>query len=186
MARNLVSSYTPSVSDQAVAAKTGRAWAEWFRVLDKEGALKLPHKKIAARLQQRHGLPGWWAQMVTVEYERARGLRAVNQKADGFSVSVSKTIPAEAALLYEAAAGAAPRKRWFPEGSFEITTRTPARTIRGRWKRDARMHLAFARKGKDKAQVTVQIDKLADKSAVERERRAWKRALDKLAASAAK
>jgi len=65
----------PTISDAAVQSKTGRVWSEWFAQLDKEGAARLAHREIAAALRDRHGLSGWWSQMVTVAYEQARGLR---------------------------------------------------------------------------------------------------------------
>ncbi|MDQ5977623.1 MAG: hypothetical protein QG602_595, partial [Verrucomicrobiota bacterium] len=57
------------ISSAAVKKATGRTWAEWFAVLDKAGAAKLPHKEIALRLQRTHRLADWWGQMVTVGYE---------------------------------------------------------------------------------------------------------------------
>ena len=41
-----------------------------------------------------HGVPGWWAQGVTVEYEKARGLRPIGGDRDGtYNVTASKTSP---------------------------------------------------------------------------------------------
>ena len=54
-------SATPRVSDAAVQAKTGKTWAEWFKVLDAAGAQKLTHKEIAAFLYEKLKVPGWWA-----------------------------------------------------------------------------------------------------------------------------
>src|SRR5688572_13398015 len=66
--------YVPNMSDTAVKAKTGKDWAGWFGALDKAGAAKLKHSQIAELLHETHDIPGWWCQMVTVEYELARGL----------------------------------------------------------------------------------------------------------------
>ena len=44
---------TKRSTDEAVKAKTGRVWAEWFEILDKAGAKKWPHKEIAAYLLQK-------------------------------------------------------------------------------------------------------------------------------------
>jgi hypothetical protein len=60
------------VSDEAVRSKTGRGWAEWFELLDGEGARELIHGK--------YGIDGWWAQNVTVGHEQERGLRDKHQK----------------------------------------------------------------------------------------------------------
>src|SRR5215510_11774808 len=102
----------PSMTDAAVRAKTGKDWAGWFAALDRAGAAKLEHRAIAELLSRRHGIPGWWCQMVTVEYERARGLRVRHQTTGGFEVAVSRTIAASLPALYEAAATAPNRRRW--------------------------------------------------------------------------
>jgi len=46
-------------SDEAVKAKTGKVWAEWFRILDKAGAKKWPHKEIAAYLHDKQNVSAW-------------------------------------------------------------------------------------------------------------------------------
>ena len=75
--------------DEAVPAKTGTVWSEWFRLLDGDGATKLSHKDIAMHLRDKYDVGKWWCQRITVEYERARDL---HRKTDDFAVSVSKTI----------------------------------------------------------------------------------------------
>jgi hypothetical protein len=70
------------MSDGSVRKRTGRAWAEWVRVLDAAGAAQKPHREIAAYVSSL-GTPGWWSQMVTVGYERIRGLREKGQRRSG-------------------------------------------------------------------------------------------------------
>src|ERR671922_201454 len=62
--------------DEAVRQNTGKGWREWVSILDDWGARERTHRDIARHLQEEHGVPGWWAQTVTVGYERARGMRA--------------------------------------------------------------------------------------------------------------
>jgi hypothetical protein len=38
--------YTPPTSDEAVQAKTGKTWPEWFAQLDADGAKKLSHRRL--------------------------------------------------------------------------------------------------------------------------------------------
>lgn len=86
----------PGTSAEAVAAATGRTWAEWFRALDDAGAKGMDHKGIVAWLRRDGGLAhAWWQQHVTVEYEKARGKRAaVGETADaGFQVGAQRTFP---------------------------------------------------------------------------------------------
>jgi hypothetical protein len=170
------------MSDAAVKAKTGKDWPTWFRLLDRAGAAKLEHKAIATLLVSKHGVPGWWSQNITVEYERARGLRERHEVADGFSVAVTKTMATQLAALYEATADAALRKKWFPKGAFELSSQTKDKYFRGAWKKGARLEVGFYAKGPAKAQIALQIRKLAKKADVETERAAWKAALSKLQA----
>ena len=172
--------YRPEMSDLAVIAKTGKSWEQWFGVLDKAGAAKLDHKAITRLLTETHAVGPWWRQMVTVEYERARGLRAKHQTAGGFSVSVSKTLPCEVAELYAAATDAKRRRKWFPEGTLEIFSLTENKYFRASWNGAARLEINFFAKPGGKAQINVQVGKLAKKADVERERAAWKKALIKL------
>src|ERR1700754_620399 len=82
-----------TMTDAAIKAKTGKDWDGWFKALDKAGAAKKDHKAIAALVADKMGAGDWYGQMIAVSYERARGIRAMNQKCDGeFSVSVSKVM----------------------------------------------------------------------------------------------
>jgi hypothetical protein len=172
--------YEPSMSDEAVKAKTGMDWYGWFKLLDKEEAKKLTHTEIADLLYDKHKLPGWWCQMVTVEYERARGLREKHEQSGGFSVSASRTMNVPLARLFAAVADAATRKKWFPWSAFRPSSQTKNKYVRGPWKNGARLEMNFYSKGAGKSQIAVQVNRMAKKSDVERERAAWKKALEKL------
>ncbi len=52
------------LSAEAVKAKTGRVWANWFKILGKAGAKKSTHKDIAAYLDGKQRLGPWSSQMV--------------------------------------------------------------------------------------------------------------------------
>ncbi len=173
--------FRPSVSGAAVKAATGRDWAGWFAILDRAQAAKMSHKTIAKLLHETHKVPGWWAQTVTVNFERARGLRARHQKSDGFSVGVSKTMHGDVSTLYAAVVDSGMRVRWFPTGAFKISSQTTDKYVRGAWKNGARLEFGFYSKDGGKAQIAVQINKLNASAAVEAERALWKKALTKLA-----
>jgi hypothetical protein len=172
--------YVPSMSDEAVKAKTGKDWAGWFGVLDSAAAGKLNHKAIVSILAEKHGAASWWRQMIAVEYERARGLRDRHETVGGFSVSISKTVPASLSDLYAAAADTAARKKWFPKGAFALSSATQDKYLRGSWKKDTRLDMGFYAKPGQKSQISIQVSKLPKKSDVESERTAWKAALEKL------
>ncbi|HWA90673.1 MAG TPA: hypothetical protein VG889_11595 [Rhizomicrobium sp.] len=173
----------PIMTDAGIAAKTGHGWDYWFAALDKAGAAKLDHHGICELLDRKFKPGPWWGQMIAVSYERARGIRAMNQKCSGeFSVSVSKVMPAELAALFASATG--DPKAWFPKGSFAESSKTKDKYYRGAWGRDgARLEINFYAKGPGKAQIVVQVNKLAGNDAVEKERAQWKKALAKLETS---
>jgi hypothetical protein len=51
---------TKRSSNEAVRAKRGKVWAQWFKILDEAGAKKMTHKDIAAYLHDKQGVPSWW------------------------------------------------------------------------------------------------------------------------------
>ena len=169
----------PIMTEAGIKAKTGKGWDYWFKVLDKAGAAKLDHKGITAILNQKMNVGPWWGQMIAVSYERARGIRAANQKCDGeFSVSVSRVMDTGLSRLF--AAATADHAKWFPRGTFVPSSSTKDKYWRGQWKKGGRLEINFYAKGAGKAQIVVQSNKLSGTDAVEVERAAWKKALDKL------
>jgi hypothetical protein len=105
-----------ATTDEATRKKTGHGFDHWFAVLDAFGAAAKGHTAAAAHLYEAHGVPGWYAQGITVAYERARGLRQVNQSCTGtFQVSVSKTVPASVAEVVDALKSAERRAEWLAE-----------------------------------------------------------------------
>ena len=175
--------YQPAMSDLAVIAKTGKTWDQWFRVLDRAGASRMDHKGIVKLLGARHDIGPWWRQMVTVEYERARGLRVRNQTVLGFSVSVSRTLRASLPGLYAATAQLRKRRKWFPKGVLKVSSRTENEVLRGAWNGEARIEIGFVEKSEGRTQIIVQVNRLACTEDVERERAVWKKALGKLQAN---
>jgi len=171
----------PIMTDAGIKAKTGKDWVTWYAALDKAGAAKVDHKGIVAILNGKMKVGPWWGQMIAVSYERARGIRAVNQKCDGeFSVSVTKLMPVGLGELFDAATDPKTRKKWFPTGQFAETSKTKNKYWRGKWKKDGRLEVGFYAKGPRKTQIALQSNKLDGSAAVESERAAWKKALEKL------
>lgn len=169
-------------SDEAVKKATGKTWAEWCRVLDTAGAEALDHKGIVALLRTENDIGAWWCQMVTVGYERARGLRKKHEKPDGFEVSVNKTIGAPIATLYRAWSDLKQRKRWLADPAFTVRTATENKSMRITWiDGRSRVEVAFYAKGAAKSQVSVQHGRLASAAAGERMKAYWRKALGGLA-----
>jgi len=165
------------MTDAAIKARTGKDWMTWFAALDKAGAAKLDHKAIVT-LARGMGSGRWHGQMVAVSYERARGIRAMNQKCDGeFSVSITRMMDAPLPKLY--AAATRDPDGWFPKGAFEETSRTKDKYWRGKWK-EGRLEVGFYAKSAGRAQIALQSNQLPDEASVEKERALWKKAMDRL------
>src|SRR5688500_12406639 len=100
------------MGDDAVAAKTGKTWKQWVRALDDIGAMEMKHRDVAQWVHDQTGLD-WWAQMVTVGYERIRGLRQRGQRLGGtFHATKSRTLPVSAAEVFHAFADEKLRRQW--------------------------------------------------------------------------
>ena len=168
----------PTISDAAVQAKTGRVWAEWFTLLDAEGAAGMTHREIAVRLRETHGLSGWWSQMVTVAYEQARGRRELHQTSRGYQVGVSKTIPVPVDTLFTAWEDETSRRRWLGDEAITIRRATRPKSMRITWSDGhTNVDVSFWDKGPAKSSVQVQHSKLADRDEVEAKRTFWRAAL---------
>jgi hypothetical protein len=165
------------VSDETVARKTGRTWAEWVAVLDDWNATTRTHGEIARYVNEELGVPGWWAQTVTVGYERARGMRAAYERRDGFSVTASKTIAVPVERLFAAVTDTA----WPEAGALRQRTAQPARTARFDWRDGAtRVIVGFTAKGEAKSMVALAHEKLADAQVADEMKRYWRERLAEL------
>jgi archaellum component FlaF (FlaF/FlaG flagellin family) len=175
------------IGDDAIQARTGRNWQQWFSVLDKAGAVKMSHKEMANYLYGEKGVPGWWCQMIVVRYEQDRGLRNKYERIDGYSVSVSKTIEVPVNVLYKRWINEKLRKQWLKNKLFTVRKTTENKSMRITWNdndsNNTNIEVNFYRKGKSKTQVVVQHNRLADSKQVEHMRSYWKAALDRLKAA---
>jgi hypothetical protein len=177
----------PPVSEEAILKGTGRGWDDWFRILDTWDGTSHTHTEIARYVNGEHGIDGWWSQSVTVGYERARGMRAPNQRPEGFEVSVSKTVDLPAMDAWRAFVEPKRRASWLDLGLRVRTgTRTMGRSARFDVPSDGtRVNVLFDPKGDDRSVVTVTHVKLAGAADVAAHRADWKERLGRLAALAA-
>ncbi|MEM7587879.1 MAG: hypothetical protein AAF560_31110 [Acidobacteriota bacterium] len=119
------------MSDQAVESKTGRTWKQWTHELDRVDAASKPHREIASWVGEHYDVSLWWAQSITVGYERIKGLREIGQRREGsYDANKSKTFPVPLAKLYDAFHDEATRARWLPDAAPAV--RTVAGPIGGR------------------------------------------------------
>jgi uncharacterized protein YndB with AHSA1/START domain len=170
-------------TDVVVRERTGRGWRDWLRILDGWGARKRTHAEIVRHLIDEHGVSGWWAQSVTIGYERTRGMRAKHQRlGTGFTVSITKTFDARASRLFAAFTDARRRAAWLERGT--LTVRTTRKDTTARFDhRDGRSRVVayFVPKGRAKTTVSLEHERLPDAGAVEEMRAFWKERLARLA-----
>ena len=168
-------------SDAILKEKTGCTWERWVKALDQAGASSWSHPTIAKYVGEKYKIPGWWAQTVTVGYERIKGLRAVGQRRDGsFEANKSKTYSVPLNRLYRAFSDARTRARWLPEAELTIRGATREKSMRITWPDQTSVEIGFVRKGDEKSQVTLAHRKLPDRSASNRMKEYWAARLDAL------
>jgi len=108
------------MSDAVVKEKTGCTWKAWVGALDYHGAAKMSHAEIAKLIKTEFEVGSWWTQMVTVGYERIKGLRARGQQRDGtFGATKSRTFNVPVETLFNAWKDATTREQWLPGQAFE-------------------------------------------------------------------
>ncbi|HVS73966.1 MAG TPA: hypothetical protein VHE23_00975, partial [Candidatus Acidoferrales bacterium] len=120
------------MSDASVSKRTGRTWAQWVGVLDRARAAEKPHREIAEYVSSL-GTPDWWSQMVTVGYERIRGLRDRGQRrGGGYEASKSRTFNVSVGALFNAFANTRQRRRWLPV-KIAVCSANPQKRMRVTW-----------------------------------------------------
>lgn len=168
------------ISNEAVGKATGKVWREWFSILDDEDSTSKSHKEIAAWLGEHYDISGWWCQMITVQYERERGMRKVHEKANGFEAGKSKTFYYPVDRLYEMWIDPDKRKQWLETPDFEIRTATENKSMRITWPDETNVEVYFTAKGDDKTQISVQHNKLDSQKSVAERKAYWQTQLTKL------
>jgi len=187
------------ISSAAVERATGSSWEKWIKALDLAGCATMSHAQIAAIAGTKFGADDWWAQMVTVGYEQARGLRKPNQKSNGFSASASRTFAASGVALTDAFVTPAKRAKWLAGAPLEVRTVRKGRSVRGAWGgenlsptrgmfrpeglgQDGASIIAawITSKGPMKASIAVQHERLKNEADVAKAKAFWSAALDRL------
>ena len=183
--------------EAGVIKNTGHGYDHWFAVLDAFGAPAKGHTASAAHLARDHGVPSWHCQMVTVAYERERGLRAMNQSCAGdFQVNVSKVVPVSVAEVVDALRSARRRAQWLKRADAalgraleaalsgakarEVKVKSNALAgLRYPWG-DGRVEIYIAGKPNGRTSVVASMTKLSGPEQVEERRAQWKTALEDL------
>jgi uncharacterized protein YndB with AHSA1/START domain len=110
----MASTHKDGARDETILAKTGKSREEWYALLDALDCRAKGHKATAKFLEEDHGVGPWYAQSITVDYERARGIREVGQRSGGkFAVNVTRTISVPVEDAWRAWADASEVSKWF-------------------------------------------------------------------------
>jgi len=169
------------MSDASIKAKTGCNWERWVKSLDRWGADKKSHREIVDMVSKTWKIDGWWAQTVTVGYERIKGLRARGQRRDGsYEATKSRTFDVPVTTLYDAWADKSVRDRWLASENVKVRTATAPKSIRLGLSDGSILAVGFLPKGKAKSSVAVTQNKLPDKETANRLKQYWTDQLDSL------
>ncbi|HEX5123220.1 MAG TPA: hypothetical protein VFV97_08220 [Rhodanobacteraceae bacterium] len=170
--------------NDALRAATGKDWSEWLAMLDAAGAASkgLDHNRlIDLAMQSLPDSAGWWAQMVSVGYERARGLREKHESCNGeFQATLSKTFPVPLFAAFAAWADASLRGAWLDAPDLSFTKLNAGRNIRARWPDGALLDIRFNATGPDRCQIVVDTMKLDDAEAVQQAKVFWQAQFERL------
>lgn len=175
---------TPLVtSDESIRLRTGRGWEEWFDALDEWGAADRSHRDIARWVAEQLRIEplGWAAQAITYSYERARGMRVVGQRSDGFTITASRTVAVPVEYLYEAFVDESLRAQWLPDGQLRERTATKPSSARFDWgDGSSRVNLVFVAKDEKKSTAALEHVRLSGAAEAERMKTFWRARLSHL------
>jgi hypothetical protein len=121
----------PETSDEAIRAGTGRGWDEWCDLIEAWPGRADGHASMAQFVEETYAISGWWAQSVTVGFERITGLRLPHQMADGtFTASKSRTIDLDVDRLRNLLLSDEARLDLFHGVATELRSRSNAKSLR--------------------------------------------------------
>lgn len=176
----------PPHSEQAIQAGTGRSWDQWVSAIDAGPGRNATHTEIAAWVNASTDISGWWAQGVTVGYERITGKRLPGQMSDGtFTTSRSRTLAIDTASLRALIEEDDSRATLLPEVTATRTSRPGVKTPRYTLTDTADgTKLGTVQFGfdslKDKTRLTVAHSALPSQDAADAWKDYWKEWLDVL------
>lgn len=190
------------LTDESAKAATGRTMSDWFKFIDSAGGPDQGRKKIVELLWKEQGVDPWWANAVSVEYERSKNLRKKDGTLQGYMICVSKTVGAGADLAFNAFTKPALLAHWFAEkidqnlavgGAFESSDGNrgtykniqPGKTLKFTWEgqdqeQDTVVEVKFQPKDASKCSIMLTHDRIGSKAEADGLRKAWGEAFDKL------
>jgi hypothetical protein len=172
----------PSIPETTVKSKTGRTWAEWFRMLDAANCQRLGHREITGLLRNMFDVTPWWQKAIADEYilGRSRKARKAPAPAGAFAASVTRTFNVPRPVIAQAFENARLRSGWLRVEGVTERTGTPGRVVRLEWPDGTRVEARLLAKSADKCTVIVEQTRLTGGPAVTRAKAEWKAAFDRL------
>lgn len=193
----------PTISDAAVVEGTGKTFEEWFRIIDSWGGRERTHKEIASHLRIKHSASPWWAQEITVRYEKHIKRRVTGQTSSGlFQIGVSRTLPVGHNRAWELVTGTDAARAIVGEGAgegitesssgvgengirYEVRVFKPLSHIRMRWKmedwgEDSTLQIRVIPKSARATTVTFHHENLESSRIRDQMRARWKDVLEQL------
>lgn len=168
-------------SDEIIKEKTGCTWERWVYALDRRKADTMKHGEVARIIHEKYDVDGWWAQAVTVGYERIKGKRVIGQRLDGsYEASKSRTYNVPIDVLFDAWADAKTRRKWLDADGVRLRTATPHKSMRLGFSDGSIVAIGFMDKGKAKSAVALQHTKLPDRDTSEKLKKFWSDQMDAL------
>lgn len=121
----------PDISEDRLIETTGRGWDEWCDVIVGWPGHVDGHTAIASYLETELDVGSWWAQGITVGYERITGLRLPFQMADRtFTAGKSKTIGIDSAVLRESLLDDQQRSALFGGEASDLRSKPESKVVR--------------------------------------------------------
>lgn len=149
----------PEHSEETIQRETGRSWNEWVSAIDAGPGRGAGHTAIATWVRDDQQIDAWWAQGVTVGYERITGLRLPGQMPDGtFTISRSRTLDLDLEAFRAALWDESDRAELFP--GFTVTARSRPGT------KAPRFALADGEDGRALGVLQVSMDPVKDRTRI--------------------
>jgi uncharacterized protein YndB with AHSA1/START domain len=178
-------------------------WKEWRKILSNVVSDDWSHKNIVSLLRKEYGISHWWAQTITIDYEKATGKRVTGQTySAGFQIGVQTTVPLSKKKTWELLVSPEGIRTWlgdvkgfdFSEGTKyqtengtvgEIRVLRPFHHVRLSWKPEnwaesSTLQIAVVSKTEGKTALRIHHEKLTNEKVRNQMRAHWQNVLNKL------
>ncbi len=168
----------PDLTDDAVRSATGRGWDEWCDLIESWPGHHDGHTAIARHLEDVVGVDPWWAQGITVGFERITGRRLPHQQQDGtFTASRSRTVTLDHQMLNLLLRDPKGRAALFPAHATELRSKPSSKAARIGIGPGVAV-ISVEPQGDSRAKVTIAHERLPEFADVDEWRFYWSEWLD--------